>query len=422
MEHLQKVILAEVDRCVHCGSCRAVCPVFSETLAEQTSARGKLQVLGSVLHDMLGQERSAIHRLEACLLCGRCTEECDAGVDPRKAIRAARELLKNRNGLDRLSRTIYERILPDPELMARGLRLGKTFQSLAGKRIPETSGLIYRFARPKSLAHRRIPSISDKFFIEEPTEADADGPSKGLVNLFCGCVHNYVAPEVSHATARVLAALGFDVRVPRDQCCCGLAAYGAGDARGAREMAGRNLDALLHGNPKWIVTNCGSCGAMLKNEILEIFPEGDPDRARAEALSSKIIDVLDLADREAEPGFWKRSGGSRVVPVTYHDSCHLRLSMRVYEQPRRLLRAALGEGYVEMPGADLCCGSGGAFQLHNPELSDAIAARKLDGIRKAGAKAVAAACGGCLLQLMDLTKHNPGLVVDHPIRWLDPAS
>ncbi|MDP8254761.1 MAG: (Fe-S)-binding protein [Candidatus Alcyoniella australis] len=420
-ERLNSIIDEQAQRCVRCGKCRSVCPVFGEALSEPLSARGKLSLLRALQDGERLDPRQVVERLEACLLCGRCAEVCNAGVEPQLAIRAARELLRGREGLGSLWRLAYEQVLPRPALLGPALRIATRLAALTGSGPDEGSGIFYRLSRPAAMEGRALPRVSGEFFIEQPSQPRARGERRGKAVLFCGCVHNYVEPEVSHATARMVAALGYDVSVPTDQCCCGLAAHGAGDAPAAQRMARRNIDALLRDDPDWIVTNCGSCGAMLKHGLPELFEHDDPQRERAEKLASKVIDVLDLVDREARPGLIRRIEPEGGGKVTYHDSCHLRLEMQVRDQPRRLLRSALGENFVEMPGAQLCCGSGGAFSLHCPQLSRAILERKLDGVRRSGAQSVAAACGGCLLQLRDMALKIPGLRVEHPLYWLEPT-
>jgi glycolate oxidase iron-sulfur subunit len=83
--------------------------------------------------------------------------------------------------------------------------------------------------------------------------------------------------------------------------------------------------------------------------------------------------------------------------ISYHDPCHLRWVQGVYQEPRELLKRS--GPYEELADAERCCGLGGVFALFYPTLSEAIARRKLAGLRALGAKTVATGCPGCLLQL-----------------------
>ena len=66
--------------------------------------------------------------------------------------------------------------------------------------------------------------------------------------------------------------------------------------------------------------------------------------------------------------------------VTYHDPCHLVKGQKISAQPRNVLKAIPGVEYVELPGANDCCGGGGSFQVEHAETSRKITKRKTDNI------------------------------------------
>jgi glycolate oxidase iron-sulfur subunit len=63
------------------------------------------------------------------------------------------------------------------------------------------------------------------------------------------------------------------------------------------------------------------------------------------------------------------------------------------------LLAAAGFRLVPIPDAHLCCGSAGSYSVLQPEIADALKARKLDAIRSTGANLIASANLGCLTHL-----------------------
>ena len=73
-----------------------------------------------------------------------------------------------------------------------------------------------------------------------------------------GCVQSVVFGDVNAATARVLAADGYDVHVPRRQGCCGALHAHAGRSPG-RRAAHANSPIDLDGYDL-IVTNAAGCG------------------------------------------------------------------------------------------------------------------------------------------------------------------
>jgi glycolate oxidase iron-sulfur subunit len=100
--------------------------------------------------------------------------------------------------------------------------------------------------------------------------------------------------------------------------------------------------------------------------------------------------------------------------VTYHDPCHMRWHQGIREQPRQLLQSIDGIKYVEMEGADECCGLGGSFSLTHRDTSLAILDKKMESIKKTGAKVVVTSCPGCIVQLRDgARRHGMDIEVRH---------
>ena len=85
--------------------------------------------------------------------------------------------------------------------------------------------------------------------------------------------------------------------------------------------------------------------------------------------------------------------------VTYHDACHLAHPQRITRQPRELVRAAAGSNYVELPEADVCCGSAGSYNLTEPAMAERLQARKIKNIAATGAETVVTTNPGCILQI-----------------------
>jgi Fe-S oxidoreductase len=102
--------------------------------------------------------------------------------------------------------------------------------------------------------------------------------------------------------------------------------------------------------------------------------------------------------------------GSRI---TYHDSCHMRRGLGVWEQPRELIKMT-GADFVEMKDSDRCCGMAGAFGVKYSEISKPILHDKLENIANTGADTVAVACPACMMQIGGgLNQQNPRVKVKH---------
>ena len=112
--------------------------------------------------------------------------------------------------------------------------------------------------------------------------------------------------------------------------------------------------------------------------------------------------------------------GPLPVTVTYHDACHLAHAQKVREAPRRLLQRIPGLKLVELPESEICCGAAGTYNLTEPDMADRLAKRKLQNIRSTGARVVATANAGCLLQIAREARMQGGVLkLMHPVELLD---
>ena len=62
------------------------------------------------------------------------------------------------------------------------------------------------------------------------------------------------------------------------------------------------------------------------------------------------------------------------------------------------MRAA-GRRYVELPEADVCCGSAGTYNITEPDLAIRLQERKIQNILASGAEVVVTTNPGCILQM-----------------------
>jgi glycolate oxidase iron-sulfur subunit len=89
---------------------------------------------------------------------------------------------------------------------------------------------------------------------------------------------------------------------------------------------------------------------------------------------------------------------------------------------RALLAAVPGVRLVELPEADVCCGSAGTYNLAERTMAPRLLARKLDRIAATGADVVAAANPGCLLQIRaGAIARGLRVRVEHPVDVLAAA-
>jgi glycolate oxidase iron-sulfur subunit len=219
--------------------------------------------------------------------------------------------------------------------------------------------------------------------------------------------------RVNEATARVLAAEGFEVHAPRLPRCCGALPLHAGVDHESRALAKQTIEALEEYDT--IVVNAAGCGSAMKDYGHVLRDE--PDWAeRAEAFSAKVSDVTELL-AEAGP---QAERGPVAMKVAYHDACHLAHAQGVRSQPRELLRGIPTLELVEPAEWELCCGSAGIYNLIKPEPAAELGERKARNLLDTGAEVIAAANPGCALQIGAHTARlGHELPVLHPMELLD---
>jgi Fe-S oxidoreductase len=205
---------------------------------------------------------------------------------------------------------------------------------------------------------------------------------------------------VGEAVVEVLNRAGIEVIFPQGQTCCGAPARYAGAVEVAAKNARDNIQALLETPADYVVSACPTCTVALKESFTQdLTDQGLTDwLPRAGDLAAKTWDFSSLVSHLVQEGRLSLPAGPALEPCTYHDSCHLKRTLHVSQEPRRLLGLA-GHEIKEMFESDMCCGMGGSYSLKFPEISAPILERKLSNIARSGAGLVALDCPGCLLQI-----------------------
>ena len=406
------------EKCVRCGICQSVCPVFAEIQQEAAVARGKVTLIRRLFSEGVGYSPKLATYLLQCLGCGACSESCPNGVEADELILAARAMMVEKKGLSLPKWLIFREIINSVYLLPMLLRTGSLLQGLILKRVPKESGLHLRFSLPYLDKNRLIPSITTPFFLNRFPKEIEEIEEERKIGLFPGCSINYLFPSIGETIIRLLTENRFSVALPKDQTCCGLPAYGSGDIETAKSLARRNMEAFHRFGLEQIIAPCASCFYFLKEGYLKLFP-GDEE---VKSFCQKIVEpstfflnlnhLSHLDSRPLDPG--------KKFRVTLHDPCHLRRGMKIYQEPRRLLQSLPGIEFVEMKQPDRCCGMGGSFNFIYYDLSKKILQHKLDDIKAANVDAVVTSCMGCMIQLQDgIHQRKMGTRVIHLIEVIE---
>ena len=83
-ENAKQEIDEIVEKCIKCGMCKSLCPVFKIIREETISPRGKAIILEKKIYDKIVYE---------CSLCKACEEKCPLSIKLCDAFRKARKVL-----------------------------------------------------------------------------------------------------------------------------------------------------------------------------------------------------------------------------------------------------------------------------------------------------------------------------------------
>ena len=391
-------MLRELTRdCVHCGFCLPTCPTYVLWREEMDSPRGRIQLMEARLDGTVALNRTVVEHFDRCLGCMACVSSCPSGVRYDRLIESTRAVVEaeyDRTAAERLVRALLFALLPYPRRLRLALRLAPL-----GRLAP----LPRRF-RP--LAELAPPWRSAA---APPPLTPAAGPSRGRVGLLTGCVQSVVFGDVNAATARVLAADGFEVAAP-PQGCCGALSVHAGRLEEGKRLARRLVDVFA--DVDLVVVNASGCGSHLK-ELGWLL--GDE---RAEAFAEKVRDVGELL-HGVEP---RAPRHPLPLRVAVQDSCHLRHAQRLPLASRASLARVPGLEVVEPAEQELCCGSAGIYNVVQPEAARELGDRKARHVLATGAHVLASANPGCLVQVATaLRRAGSPLPALHPIELVDAS-
>jgi glycolate oxidase iron-sulfur subunit len=409
----------EISKCMKCGNCQAVCPIYSEVLGEEAVARGKIVLAQALINGEIEYTKKMDEIFSLCLTCQACADNCPCGVRADKIVLGTRAAIIRKRGLHPLKRRIFD-VLSKPKIFRLGMNMGSSFQGMGFKKVKDNTFMKPRF--PIGLDMRRIiPPLKSKSLISEMPRVNKakSGKPKYKAAFFTGCMMNFIYTEAGKAVVDVLTENNVEVVIPKEQHCCGTPVFINGDWKIGKEIAKYNIDVFLKEDYDAVITHCGTgidAWRIYYPEMLEDDPEYSE---KAEILAEKTFDVTEfLVDKI---GF-RKPEANLDVRVTYHDPCHMVRGVGVSEQPREIIKAIPGVDFVEMEKPDRCCGSAGSFSLTHYKLSSQIRDKKIKDILSVKPDVVATSCGACRMQIEDgLYQADADIPVKHTVMLLSEA-
>jgi len=407
-----------IDDCVHCGFCLPTCPTYLLEGIETNSPRGRIYLMKAGKAGEVEMDEEFVGNFDACLGCMACVTACPSGVKYDQLIEAVRPQIERnweRTRADKLFRTMIFSLFPYPSRLRAAAFFGTLYQRLGLHRLLDATGLLERLPARLRAMEALLPDLSMRSVVaRQPAFTPAVGPSRRRVGILSGCVQRVFFGDVNAAATRVLAAEGCDVVAPRSQQCCGALSSHAGREPEAIARARNLIDAFESVEVDTVVVTVAGCGSSMKE--YGVLLRDDPDYAdRAADFSAKVRDISELLD-ELGPVAPRHPVPGRVA---YHDACHLGHAQGITAQPRAVLATIPELRVLDIPEAEICCGSAGIYNLVQPEPAERLGRRKVEHIEETRPDAVVTSNAGCLLQIRRYL--DAGVPLFHPVQLLDAS-
>ncbi|UCE81416.1 MAG: LUD domain-containing protein [Methanobacteriota archaeon] len=347
--------------CIGCGSCLTHCPVYSVVgplfgTPGHPGGQG-LSLLSSM--DRLREAKDA--GLYLCTSCGECKVVCPAAIDTRKSI------LKGRQACI------------DQKL---------EYSSEHGTVVAS----VRNYDNPWQMPRARRARWSSALRL----------PSRGEVIYFAGCSTSFLFPDIARNTVSLLRSIGVEpVYLGHSEKCCGSTVRKLGDVELARAKAESCFRDFAEAGAKVVVTSCPGCYSTLDSYDDLKRNSG----LRVQHISQYMADHMDRLRISPVDDYGR---------VTYHDPCDLGREKGVFDEPRRLIEAALSSSAIEMDrfgSESACCGAGSGVKSSFDELALAMAQERVRHAESVGAETIVTACPWCVKNLRDCQGTNPSVSV-----------
>ena len=392
-----------LDQCIKCNICTTACPVAAVTdlfpgpkfVGPQS---GRFRDYASPTPDL---------SVDYCSGCRVCNMVCPNGVKIAELNARARAIMVRQGKISPVHRLRNN-------LVARAELLGKVGQPLAPLANAFLGNHLARAALEKTLQisrHAPLPAFSPyRFSTWYKNHPKPQNTSKKVV-YFHGCSTEYYEPRVGQAVVHVLEKNGFDVIVPK-QNCCGLPLLSNGEFGAARKYHQNNVKNLLQFARQNIpiVGSSTSCVLTIKEEAPDLLDMTDDDTL---LVAAGIYDVNEFLLKLADESSLNTDFHPIQAVFPYHVPCQYKAHKIGY--PGVDILRLIPQLTVLDSEAD-CCGIAGTYgyKAEKFQISQDVGRPLFDFIRSSGGPLVICDSETCRWQIKNAT----GIPAIHPIELL----
>jgi Fe-S oxidoreductase len=206
--------------------------------------------------------------------------------------------------------------------------------------------------------------------------------------LFCGSAARGSQQATLIAAGKLFNQAGQSFKVLADEPSSGWALYQLGDFEGAKEISALLAEKIRQNKVSKVVALDADCYRMLM---------GRTTRFGGDIKGIKILHI------NAVMAGWLKDKQISVAQkitdaATYHDPCVLARFFEDIDSPRYIMSQILAEELKEMATHKKlanCCGAGGMLAVHRPDVSEDVAAMRIDEAIESGAARLISGCPRC---------------------------
>jgi Fe-S oxidoreductase len=344
-----------------------------------------------------------------------CRDECPARVDVPKLMIETKARLQAEYGLDRAD-----------WVLARA----ESFAALGSNFAPFVNGLLarrpVRWVLEKLLGvsrRRRLPAFALRNFFRRargmgltkkpPAPEGRDPRGSGRVAYFVDVFAGYNDPLIGEATVAVLRHHGIEVYVPPRQTGSGMAALAVGDVESAREIALRNVRALVDLTREGFRIVCSepTAALMLSQDYPDLLDDAD-----ANAVAAHTVELTAFLGELHASGRLRTDFRPLDLALGHHVPCHVKALRGTPAGPGLL---SLVPGLRVHPIDVGCSGMAGTWGLKASNFATSLAAGApvFDELNRPGLLFGSTECSTCRMQLQQAT----GKRTLHPVQYLAHA-
>ncbi|WP_300667751.1 (Fe-S)-binding protein [Desulfoluna sp.] len=343
-------LLESTNQCIQCEACLEVCCTANSADGLFMNPMDRLSIINRLLkgYPPLPDEVKALYY---CTECGKCDTVCPQEIPISQTI-ADGKVMMVKKGFGPL---------PKHE---------KMIKSIFEKR--------NAVGKPAEARLDWIPDhLKGKIQFEE---------AEGDTLLYVGCLSSYMDKATAAASLEILMAAGEEVKLLRDEYCCGIYPYNAGKWEEAKTIFTEMAETFKKAGIKRIIVPCAGCHRAFSTYYPRLLKDFD----------IKVLHIAEVIKELLDAGRLTLSPSEQSI--TIHDACKMGRKFGLYDIPREIL-AACGATLTELPenrDEALCCGSGAGVRSLDAPLSMKIAGKVLN---TAETETLVSTCPFCIFNM-----------------------